>query len=142
MSRSSYIVLKRFDVEEYAGIYCHFDGQLGHNGKILLKNYTTYEDVIQLVRLGNISVLDSTLDTCIAYHRDRREEWVDHAPRLAQSLEQYKTQYVYLFKENGWHVKMSMVNDFIAEIWNGELIKLTDAIERMHSCRRDTVPVI
>jgi len=54
-------------------IYCHWDGHIETNGKILFENYDR-EKTEQLIALGNISSLDTTIETTEAYHRDRNED--------------------------------------------------------------------
>jgi hypothetical protein len=38
-------------------VYCHWDGYLDHNGKILLNHYNTPELAAELIRVGDISSL-------------------------------------------------------------------------------------
>jgi hypothetical protein len=55
------------------GIYCHWDGYLDWNGRILNDHYQTEDQVRALIALGNISSLgdpDRSSET-IAYARDR-----------------------------------------------------------------------
>ena len=54
-------------------IYCHWDGYVSHNGRMLFNHYDN-EKLEKLIELGDISALgESTKDT-IAFHRDRRED--------------------------------------------------------------------
>lgn len=41
----------------FKGIYCHWDGYLDWNGRILLEHYSHQEKLARLIALGNISVL-------------------------------------------------------------------------------------
>ena len=102
-------------------IYCHFDGYLSHNGKILLENYQDRKKVEALIALGDISVLGASLeggdshsfnspdkDVVIAYHRDRGEDY--RSPRVNASVEDFFNSdieaYGYLFTEEGeWLAK-------------------------------------
>lgn len=67
-------------------IYCHWDGYLDYNGKILFEHYQDPAKVQQLMELGDISVLKESVDCpeghsfdtpakgcTIAYGRDRGE---------------------------------------------------------------------
>jgi hypothetical protein len=56
-------------------IYCHFDGYLSHNGRILLEHYSSQDAAEELVALGNLSGLNTSADTCVAYHRDRGDDF-------------------------------------------------------------------
>ena len=39
------------------GIYCHYDGYIAHNGKILQEHYQAAYKVAQLVELGDMSTM-------------------------------------------------------------------------------------
>lgn len=104
-------------------IYCHWDGYIEHNGEILFKYYTTEEEVEKLVALGDISILGKrigekvdfdkmTLDPiyrdrydgqCVAYHRDRGEEYNAKMFSNIETLEDFE-EYNYLFKDGEWLV--------------------------------------
>jgi len=89
MGTRSDIIVQRQD-GKYARIYCHWDGYIDHNGKILYAHYNSQELAEKLTQLGDLSVLaprankpkGHTFDTpkkgyCIAYGRDRGEKDVD-----------------------------------------------------------------
>jgi len=72
----------------YKSIYCHWDGYPSNNGKILLNHFKTEKKILELISLGNISVLAKKLspnknqihnfdkrakDTVLAYKRDRND---------------------------------------------------------------------
>lgn len=92
MSTRSTIGVVRCDGSK-ARIYCHWDGYLEHNGVILYESYSDMDRLEQLLRLGNISSLEENLETVIAYHRDRGEEWDD-----CHSADE---DFNYTFHENG-----------------------------------------
>ena len=95
-------------------IYCHYDGYLNHNGRILINSYTTAEKVSELISLGGISSLGHNLyptngnadDVTVAYARDKgeqldiircsnTEDYFYHYP-IGGSIE-----YIYLFNKDG-----------------------------------------
>ena len=103
-------------------VYVHWDGYPSNNGRILLDHYDTLEKVIELVSLGSLSSLgekvspaDGTehtfdnpqLDVCIAYHRDRGEDWNITMPRIDKSVDDFMErgveEYGYLFKDGRWY---------------------------------------
>jgi hypothetical protein len=91
-------------------IYCHWDGYLEHNGKILLTHYSTLEQVENLVQHGDMSVLDVTTKWSTYYHRDREEEWEQVKPKLFNNLSEYRNQlnqeeFNYIFKNGRWYYK-------------------------------------
>lgn len=99
-------------------IYCHFDGYLSNNGKILLKYYQDPEKISALLDLGDLSSLGEEIGEkqdfdspkkswCSAYHRDREEDL--NEARYAASASDYivkaindATEYTYLFSDGHW----------------------------------------
>ena len=102
----------RIAIEEQSGIvtsiYCHWDGHIETNGKILFENYDR-EKTEQLIALGNISSLDKTLETTVAYHRDQGDDLIQKLYLSVEDLFEcgFKVgeEYVYcLTKDNVWLV--------------------------------------
>jgi len=109
-------------------VYCHWDGYVANNGKILLENYTDIEKIEALVALGSISSLGEQIgdpqdfddrstqrdDWTLFYSRDRGEqlsiqEYAD-IPSWIDDMEEY----AYL-----WNGKEWLVNDHGAKDENG-----------------------
>jgi hypothetical protein len=100
------------------GIYCHWDGYLSHNGRILQESYTDKAKVRELIALGDISSLGAEIGTahdfndaprneCNSYARDRGE--CDVAARTCHNWRQFISEngqeYDYLFTPGkGWSV--------------------------------------
>ena len=108
------------------GIYCHWDGYIEHNGKILAENYTTEAKVRELIALGDLSSLGRTVGysrqnfddpvkgTCVAYGRDRNETGVDAVTfdSHAELVDQIGQEYDYLFATGqGWSVARGNATD-------------------------------
>jgi hypothetical protein len=109
-------------------VYCHWDGYVSNNGKILVENYTDMDKIVQLVSLGSISSLGQEIgekqdfndrSTCkdewtLAYHRDRGEQLVvntyDDIPSWIDDMEEY----AYLWNGREW-----LVNDHSEKDANG-----------------------
>ena len=106
-----------------AQIYCHWDGYLSHNGKILLEHYTEVPKIAELINLGDLSVLDKEIGVkvdfddpssipngqCISYKRDRGDS--DTGASYFNSFEEYEKdhdyqEYEYIFRQstNTWFV--------------------------------------
>jgi hypothetical protein len=101
------------------GIYCHWDGYLSNNGRILQDHYTDEAKVRELIALGDLSSLDAEIGVktdfnnaakgqCVAYGRDRGETGCE--ARSAHNWRQFVTEngqeYDYLFVPGkGWHVR-------------------------------------
>lgn len=96
-------------------IYCHFDGYLEHNGRILNKHYTTESKVRMLMELGDLSILgeiigekqdfsDRIKGCCLAYGRDRGESGTEaRTCSYAEYSRDYFEEYIYLFTPGkGW----------------------------------------
>ena len=115
------------------GIYCHWDGYLSHNGRILAENYTDEASVRELIALGDLSSLGETVGSkhdfdnapdgeCNAYGRDRGEKNVSAETR--NRWEDFDQEFNYLFVPGtGWRVRYYGGGGLLAE----ELIK--DAAE-------------
>lgn len=117
MATRSTIAIKLND-NEYLASYCHWDGYLSHNGKLLFENYNTEEKVRALIELGSISSLEKSIEkpeghsfehkkeNCsVFYHRDRGEEWKYTKPVILNSekeLIKHAESYLYLFQDGKW----------------------------------------
>lgn len=114
-----------------AQVYCHWDGYLDNNGKILHEHYQTPEKIEQLISLGNISSLRSEIgeqhefDATYSrsdpqynwtrfYGRDRQETDVDaiiyncYQDYVKDGLTQ---SYNYLFRHGQWWVHCKHLGD-------------------------------
>lgn len=59
MSTRSLIAIKQTD-GTVKSIYCHWDGYVSHNGRLLIEHYATPEAVEELLALGPLSALPGT----------------------------------------------------------------------------------
>lgn len=99
-------------------IYCHWDGYLDHNGRILFDHYTSQDKAEQLIALGDLSVLAANCtkpeghsfdhpvkDYCVAYGRDRGE--TETAAKVGDSLQAVWpeadtwTEFTYVWHDDG-----------------------------------------
>jgi hypothetical protein len=100
-------------------IYCHFDGNVGYNGKYLRSYYNTYEQALELVEQGDMSSLNETIEESKFYARDRGEELVVRTyPSLDFYLlsQDYRQEYDYIFNEGQWFlINGGSLFDFIVE---------------------------
>lgn len=103
-------------------IYCHFDGYLEHNGKILAKHYTDPEKIQRLMDLGDLSILGEEIgekqdfdrgqtdNWCLAYGRDRGEDFCEAQKyvNLKAAENAFKTSgadYMYVFDGTEWRYR-------------------------------------
>jgi hypothetical protein len=104
-------------------VYCHSDGYLEHNGKVLNEYYRDESKVDELLAQGDISTLDQNIGEklpfndymlfhekkqCRFYHRDRGEdlmfnefesdiEYLEWANEIANG-------FIYLYAYGAWYV--------------------------------------
>jgi len=114
-------------------VYCHWDGYLSNNGKILLENYSNPFKLRELIDLGDLSSLRPEIGTkhlfsslelpkedreayeatvenmCTFYGRDRGEQgtgaksFKDFADYAENFIHE---EYAYILRQNGnWYVK-------------------------------------
>jgi hypothetical protein len=127
MATRSNIAMKTQD-GKIVSVYCHWDGYVSNNGKILLENYTDIDKIEALVALGSISSLGEQIgeaqdfddrstqkdEWTLFYSRDRGEQLsiqeYDDIPSWVLDMEEY----AYL-----WNGKEWLVNDHGAVDENG-----------------------
>jgi hypothetical protein len=109
MATRSTIAIEKSDgtIEQ---IYCHWDGYPEYNGKILLQSYSNPMKLQELIDMGNMSSLDSTIDACEFWVRDQNDSMETAKPRRYSSYWDYVTnlsreQFNYILRESGeWMV--------------------------------------
>ena len=139
MSTNSNIAIK-LESGKIRSVYCHWDGYIQHNGKILNTYYNSVDKVIELINNGTISILAPNIGNkhdfdlnqcevsfedrvCTFYHRDRNKSWENNKPNeynneynwLADAAQEYN----YLFKDNEWFlVYRNTKNEIVYESLN------------------------
>ena len=127
MATRSNIAMKTVE-GKIVSVYCHWDGYVANNGKILLENYTDASKIEALVALGSISSLGTVIgeqqdfndrstqndDWTLFYSRDRGErlsiQEYDDIPSWIDDMEEY----AYLWDGQNW-----LVNDHGEKDANG-----------------------
>jgi hypothetical protein len=118
MSTRSRIAIEKQD-GTVDSIYCHFDGYLEHNGKVLNEHYTDEASIWGLIALGDLSILGPEIGEqqdfngprnkqwCLAYGRDRGETGVEARKcSYVDYTKEHFEEYVYLFTPGkGWEVR-------------------------------------
>lgn len=138
----------------YKTVYCHWDGYLSHNGRILQEHYDSPK-ANNLVALGNISSLQpnigekhpfSQFDTDMPakefeekygnmttfYGRDRDEEgqeFVTHTSKesLIESFNDGWCEFAYIMQDGVWYVMFQGDDNFY--LLSEELAKEKDTVE-------------
>ena len=109
MSTRAMVKIFRDDLTQ-TGIYIHWDGYIEYTGVILQAFYNTPEKVEKLIALGDLSSIDERTEpsgehsynkpeqgVCVAYHRDRGEEFT-------QTNCEQEYNYYYYEKTGVWYV--------------------------------------
>jgi hypothetical protein len=90
-------------------IYCHWDGYLDHNGKILFVNYTDPFKVRELLDGGDMSSLSETVEGCSFYALYERGETCPQ--RMYKDYAEFRKEaqgeeYNYILRRDGnWYVE-------------------------------------
>lgn len=108
-------------------VYCHWDGYLSNNGRILQNNWTDPFKLRDLIDLGDMSSLGITIgekhdfdertDACTFYGRDRGEEHTS-ADKFTD-FQSYLTygqpeEYNYILRTDGvWYVQFGNSDGFV-----------------------------
>lgn len=133
MSTHSTISVKLPD-GKIRSVYCHFDGMIQSNGRMLVEHYNSQELAEQLTSLGHLSYIAPLFEPTsesghcfedpeplitVVYSRDRGEK--DQIPNVWNSEEEFsndfenksfKQEYNYLFKDGEWYVCWDLQNSW------------------------------
>jgi len=103
-------IIAKLDDKGVQAIYCHNDGYLSNNGKILDQHYQNEVKVDNLIAQGDASSLKDTIEDTIFYMRDRGEEdkhaeqFNDENVLLKYAFEECDVEVVYMFAYGSWYV--------------------------------------
>lgn len=114
-------------------VYCHWDGYLDHNGRLLLEHWTDPVKVCQLISMGDLSVLGAVIgdewsviraqhepltkfeEPCTFYGRDLKQE--DASSKKFKDFSDYAQnhhyqEYEYILRRDGkWYVQSRETNN-------------------------------
>jgi len=130
--------------DKLKSVYCHWDGYLSNNGKILQNHYDSAK-ANHLVSLGDLSSLGTTIgekhdfDTrtvcCTFYGRDRKETGVDFTvdQSYAEFLSKdYDYEYYYIMNDGVWYVGVAYETHGMVPgqlyVLSEQLVKLTEEV--------------
>jgi hypothetical protein len=113
MSTRSNIAIEDPKTKKVKVIYVHSDGYPYGVGKCLVDHYRLPEMAAELFKHGDASYLGDTIDECSFYGRDwkrdeepartYRDEWMFMDAMKGDVF----IEYIYIFKDNRWHVSTS-----------------------------------
>ena len=110
MSTRSNIAIEDPKTKKVKVIYVHSDGYPYGVGKCLVDNYNRRELADLLFEHGDASYLGDTIDECSFYGRDwdwdedPAKTYRDEYMYMASMRGDIHNEYIYLFKDNRWHV--------------------------------------
>ena len=108
-----------------AQVFCHWDGGLTFNGKILFEHYTDLAKIDELLVKGNLSSLAETVEEC-------RFNTPYSKCNIFESAEDYRSasfineEFNYLFQDGEWFVKYKNSNAFADLSFELELNNIID----------------
>jgi hypothetical protein len=113
MSTRSNIAIEDPKTKKVKVIYVHSDGYPYGVGKCLVDNYNNRQLAAKLFEYGDASYLGDTIEECSFYSRDwdrkedpartYRDEWFFMDAMKGDIF----IEYIYLYKDNRWHVSTS-----------------------------------
>jgi hypothetical protein len=150
MSTRSNIAIEDPKTKKVKVIYVHSDGYPYGVGKCLVDHYRLPEMAKELFKHGDASYLGDTIDECSFYGRDWKRdeeparEYRDEWMYMLDMRGNIHIEYIYLFKDNRWHVSTgkyvktkdgydsgsSYFTKFEPVITNKEYIKYKDKHEK------------
>ena len=103
-TRSNIAYLK--EDERVVVMYCHYDGYLDHNGRILLEHYNSEEDAQELVDNGYASSLSSTLEEINdgRANKDKPETYRSLGNYMSWNVDPLFIEFIYLWRDDQWWV--------------------------------------
>jgi hypothetical protein len=125
-------------------VYCHWDGYLEHNGRILQEHYDSAK-ANNLVALGDLSSLAREIDfpdgefhsfnspmenVTVFYGRDRGEDGTEFSTDLTfedfmKRVDGCGAEYYYIMKDGVWYVG----DNYGTTSLSGKLVPLAEALE-------------
>ena len=103
-------IIAKLDDKGVQAIYCHNDGYLSNNGKILDQHYQNEVKVDNLIIQGDASSLRDTIEDTTFYMRDRGEKYkeatnLNNETKLLEfAFESCDAEVVYMFAYGAWYV--------------------------------------
>lgn len=124
MSTRSIIALRNED--SIVSVYCHHDGYVEHNGRILHDHYTKREQVADLMLRGDMSCLGETVAECKFYNdMGEKTSAATHSTfeELMNDLNGSDMEFAYILLANdSWVVvdirkqRVQMLDEAVAEL--------------------------
>ena len=87
-------------------MYCHYDGYLDHNGRILLEHYNSEEDARALVDNGYARSLKPTVKEINEdrVNKDKPETYKSLGNYMNGNVDTLFIEFIYLWRDDQWWV--------------------------------------
>tara|TARA_R100001440_G_scaffold12246_3_gene21592 strand:- start:4324 stop:4782 length:459 start_codon:yes stop_codon:yes gene_type:complete len=97
-------------------VYCHSDGYIKYLGVMLKKHYNNFDKASSIINENDCSVLKPTIKQSRFYNSWRGEDTKSkHFPNEYTFMKYFQkdifAEYIYLFKDDQWHVSKLIVTD-------------------------------
>lgn len=97
-------------------IYCHSDGYISYTGVMLKKYYNDFDKAYSIINENDCSVLKPTIEESRFYNSWRGEDtkakhFLNEYAFMKHFEKDIFAEYIYLFKDNEWHVSRLMLAD-------------------------------
>ena len=112
MATRSMIGKLNADGKTVTAIYCHWDGYLEHNGRLLVENYPNATKADELMNVGDISSLGKTTSECDAYSNKGEIGTEARLLNVDEFSTDWQIEYAYLFMDGEWHYKSHTLEDW------------------------------
>lgn len=131
MSTNSFIGI--LENNQIRGNYCHFNGFLDDNGKMLFEHYQDEDKIHKLINLGSLSYLDEEVEpksdiphtfykpqknVTLAYHRDRKDPLKVYEFKKMESFKEHISsstyEYIYIRFKGVWFYVKKLNGKFVA----------------------------
>jgi hypothetical protein len=119
MSTRSDIIVQRAD-GKWHRIYCHSDGYLEHNGRILFDHYTSQAQAEKLVALGDLSALGPKIGRKHPFNRPPRfigQQWEETNPAYVAYKEKYDGMCLAYGRDRGDKDVAGCIGDSLPQVW-------------------------
>lgn len=138
MSTRSYIAIENQD-KTVTTVYCHFDGYISNNGKILFEHYQDKNKIQDLISKGNLRSLEAEVENIDYYGGEdckpvvyKNEQTIlDKVLNTDLGIHvEYIYEYIYLFKDGKWFVLDSY--KYKKQKWGDGFIELSSLVEKLN----------
>ncbi len=106
MSTRSNIVYDTGD--SVRAIYCHHDGYLDHNGRILFEHYNSEDKVEALIELGDFTSLKPTIEETRKKVMNCEQETYRTLDHYMHQVDGCDIEYIYLWDKYMWWISRSI----------------------------------